>query len=155
MRQANGTPPRSANERRVSSPGRAAVAFNSEAGQPGRAWSIRKSPRMRCAYSGYAASTGSRLPGVIVTYLNVMRFAIHGVAVYPASLLSMAPHHMNDQTCTDSPPLMSPAKRSAYQSPRLSLLGEVCSLTESGSAGMFENDNSNRCMINGQQNHKC
>ena len=40
---------------------------------------------------------------------------------------------MNDQTCTDSPQLVSPAKRRAYQSPRLSLLGDVCSLTEAGS----------------------
>ena len=48
---------------------------------------------------------------------------------------------MNNQTCIDPPQLKSQAERRAYQSPTLSLLGDVCSLTEAGSISGNEQGN--------------
>ena len=55
---------------------------------------------------------------------------------------------MNNQTCIDPPQLKSQAERRAYQSPRLSVLGDVCQLTETGSRdGMEDWVQNNVCML--------
>ena len=57
---------------------------------------------------------------------------------------------MNNQTCIDPPQLKSQAERRAYQSPRLSVLGDVCQLTETGSRdGMEDWVQNNVCMLGG------
>ncbi len=55
---------------------------------------------------------------------------------------------MTSQHYTESPVQASTAERRSYQSPRLSLLGTVCNLTEAGSLGNYENQGGAGCTGN-------
>lgn len=63
---------------------------------------------------------------------------------------------MNDQTCLDPQRVSQRAERRIYQSPSLNLLGDVCSLTETGSMnGMEDFLENGMCFFPSMTNNMC
>ena len=63
---------------------------------------------------------------------------------------------MIDQTFFDPQRVSHHAERRAYQSPLLSLLGDVCSLTETGSMNSMEDFfTNNMCVFNNTTGNMC